>query len=243
MKIDPATLDRQFERARISWPFIDDVERRYNLPSRLLYAVGSRETNLTDEIGDGGHGRSVWQLDDRSHTIPDPFPVEMAADIAGQMLRGLLDHFSGHREPAVAAYNAGVGGVERALSRGQSPDAATTGGDYSADVLARMEYLQTRFPDTQPEEGDMPQPSDKVRALKNPNGAGFYELQADGGIITRDGATFPQGMPAYWVLRTDGSIYHFPYTPPGGAEPVMNYVGLPDDAKKGIGWISDFGWD
>lgn len=145
MNITVAELGRQFERARISWPFIEAFEQSYLLPEYLLFAVGSRETNLTDEIGDGGHGRGVWQLDDRSHQIPDPFPVVLQAELAAQMLRGLLDHFSGHREPAIAAYNAGVGGVEHAINRGLPADSATTGGDYAADVLARMDFLQRAY--------------------------------------------------------------------------------------------------
>jgi hypothetical protein len=32
----------------------------------LLLAVSSRETNVVNEVGDDGHGRGAWQIDDRT---------------------------------------------------------------------------------------------------------------------------------------------------------------------------------
>lgn len=221
VNITVAELGRQFERARISWPFIEAFEQSYGLPPFLLYAVGSRETNLTDEVGDGGHGRGVWQLDDRSHTIPDPFPVALQAQNAAQMLRGLLDHFSGHREAAVAAYNAGVGGVERALGRGQPADTATTGGDYSADVLARMEFLQRSYaphPTPQPEppkDDDMPH----TITLTDPVTQGTWTCRlSDGAVYPDAGAPFLGGYNGHpeW----------------GPKEPVTDFALWKDDDGK-----------
>jgi hypothetical protein len=56
-------------RAKVSWPLITAVNDSHGLPRCLLYAVGSKETNLRNVVGDGGHGHSVFQLDDRWHQV------------------------------------------------------------------------------------------------------------------------------------------------------------------------------
>jgi hypothetical protein len=45
-------------------------------------------------------------------------------------------------QAGIAAYNAGVGGVLKALKRGLDVDAGTTGKNYSADVLNRAGWFQ-----------------------------------------------------------------------------------------------------
>lgn len=140
MNISPADLLAQAQRALTAWPFIVDTERKYGLAPFTLFAVGSRETNLTDEVGDGGHGHSVWQLDDRSHVIPNPFPVTQAADIAGSMVVGLIAYFHGNEDLAFDAYNEGVSGAAR------WGDAGTTGHDYGPDVIGRRAWLQAHVP-------------------------------------------------------------------------------------------------
>lgn len=144
MRISPADLLNEYRRSVASWPFIADVEATYRLPRCLLVAVGSRETNMTNEVGDGGHGYGVWQYDDRSHTIPAGFDadVHQQATVAASMLRGLIDYFAGNVKAACCAYNAGAAAVRSALSAGRDPDSVTTGRDYGSDVLARMAYLQ-----------------------------------------------------------------------------------------------------
>ncbi len=52
MNITTDQLIEQHERARETWPFIDTVEKEHGLPALLLYAVGSRETNLRNIKGD-----------------------------------------------------------------------------------------------------------------------------------------------------------------------------------------------
>src|SRR5271166_6321874 len=81
----------------------------------LLFAVGSRETNLTNEVGDFGHGHGVWQLDDRSHTPPGGFAnfdadVPLQCTTAAVMLHGLLTATGGQVEEAAAIYNSGQPG-------------------------------------------------------------------------------------------------------------------------------------
>jgi hypothetical protein len=144
-------LNAEVERALATWPFIPTVERDHHLPVGLLLAVGSRETNLTNEVGDGGHGHGVWQLDNRSHVIPDGFDADVKAQAttAATMLEGLIAEF-GDLAPALAAYNAGAGDVSDRIALGRSVDAGTAGGDYSADVLDRLRALGTKVPTTVP---------------------------------------------------------------------------------------------
>lgn len=146
MQISSSDLISEYSRAAKAWPWLYSVEREYGLASMTLFAVGSRETNLTNEIGDGGHGNGVWQLDDRSHTIPAGFnnDVKRQADTAAHMLRTLLDNFHGRYDCAFAAYNAGAGTVKYNLSRGINVDTGTAGGNYSSDVISRLHYLQAQ---------------------------------------------------------------------------------------------------
>lgn len=144
MNISPESLQSEFNRAAKNWPWLFSVERKYGLASMTLFAVGSRETNLTNEVGDGGHGHGVWQLDNRSHTIPSGFDSDVArqADVAASMLHSLLATFSGRYDCAFAAYNAGAGTVQYNLSHGLSVDSGTANGNYSADTIGRLHYLQ-----------------------------------------------------------------------------------------------------
>ncbi len=131
MDISPADLTAQYQQAKGQWPFITTINNAYGLPPALLYAIGSRETNLTNELGDGGHGHGVFQLDDRSHTIPPGYDgdVQAQATTAAQMMKDGFGQF-GNWTKACNYYNSG------------SPDTgATTGADYGPDVMERQAYL------------------------------------------------------------------------------------------------------
>lgn len=169
MRISPNDLIAQFERARKAYPVIRATEQKYNLPPYFLFAVGSRETNLTNEHGDNGHGHGMFQLDDRSHTIPHGFDSDVAAqaEYAGRMLRGLLDHYRekgyGKRyQAAAAAYNSGTGNVDWAIDHSHDPSSVTTHYDYGLDVVERMRYLQDRYP-VEPS----PHPSEGYYVVRN----------------------------------------------------------------------------
>lgn len=135
MRITGSDLQKEYQRASHDWPFITDIEHTYGLPPFLLYAVGSRETNLTNEIGDGGHGHGVFQLDDRYHTIHTGFDTSVfsQATVAAGMLATL---HSAHQDWASVCniYNSGSPNVLN-----------TTGQDYGPDVIERMTYLQSMF--------------------------------------------------------------------------------------------------
>jgi hypothetical protein len=147
MRISTTALRGQFDRAVVDWPWIRDVEDAAGLPPYLLFALGSRETNLRDVTGDSGHGRGIWQRDDRSFTIPDPYPAHQQGIDAAALL---MSHFRSFVSlypaapswnAAICAYNAGRTGVRRKLDLGLSAESATTHGDYGPDVIQRWAYI------------------------------------------------------------------------------------------------------
>jgi hypothetical protein len=123
VNISGQTLLADYRRAKETWPFIEDAEQAHDLPALLLYAVGSRETNLKNIKGDFSrrphesskrfHGFGVWQRDSDAFGVDESYlrDVRKQAEDA----------------PALAA--------------GLSVDQHTTGRDYSADVLARHAFL------------------------------------------------------------------------------------------------------
>lgn len=147
MRISTQDLQTQFARALSDWAFIGEINDRYGFPPALLYAVASRETNMRNVVGDGGHGHGVFQLDDRYHNIPAGFDADVRAqaDIAASML-GVLWARYGDWVKACNAYNSG------------SPvTSVTAGGDYGPDVMARQQFLSTLNPGDdmlQPDERD-----------------------------------------------------------------------------------------
>ena len=134
------------------------AESRHGLPRSLLLAVASRETNCRDVVGDFGHGRGVFQIDDRFHhdwlaengaagpgrTPPLGVAAELAAALLVEALAVAKRHeLTGDKATkfAASAYNAGLGGALAGLRRGDS-DLDTTGRDYGADVVARMQTFR-----------------------------------------------------------------------------------------------------
>src|ERR1700735_1375230 len=95
-------------------PEIAAAAPRHNLDARLLAAVAAQETggpgsnSGRNVVGDGGHGRGLFQVDDRWH----PFASTKAAmdpaqnaDYAAGMLSGLLKRYGGHVHAALCAHN------------------------------------------------------------------------------------------------------------------------------------------
>jgi len=128
---------------------ISAAARANGLDPRLLAAVAAQETGGPGQdsgasiVGDGGHGRGLFQIDDRYH----PFARTAAAmdpgsnaQYAGKFLSGLIQQFGGNLRAALSAYNAG------------SPDAAgtvTTWSDgshlgYADSVMRHLARLESR---------------------------------------------------------------------------------------------------
>jgi hypothetical protein len=133
-----------------------------DVPPEMFVAIGSRETNLINELGDfqGGehHGVGITQGDIQHPEIrkwrddgtwqKDPqvvqnFTAGILADYWNQIdtaYPDLTDEQS--LLMAASSYNAGVHGSIRGYLEGDC-DRHTTGHDYGHDVVARMNYFAT----------------------------------------------------------------------------------------------------
>jgi LysM repeat protein len=170
MNISGSDLLTQVETARRQWAYISTVESTFKLPSWLLYAVGSRETNLRNIRGDGGHGRGVWQRDDRSWQIPADYDSDVhqqCVDAASLLADNI--HVLGDVASGVAAYNCGRGGVYRARYAHVGVDTYTTGHDYSGDVLARRLFLVNHYAPKPPPSKPLPPltPTGRIYVVKS----------------------------------------------------------------------------
>src|SRR5271166_2542180 len=97
-------------------PEIATAARRHGLDPDLLAAVAAQETGGPGSnagrnvVGDGGHGRGLFQIDDRWHAFastPAAMDPGKNADYAAGMLSGLLKQYGGNVHEALSAYNSG----------------------------------------------------------------------------------------------------------------------------------------
>jgi hypothetical protein len=97
-------------------PQIAAAAARHHLDPRLLAAVAAQETggpgadSGRNVVGDGGHGRGVFQIDDRWHAFArSPAAMDPArnADYAAGLLEANLGRYGGDVRAALSAYNAG----------------------------------------------------------------------------------------------------------------------------------------
>jgi hypothetical protein len=145
---------------------------RHHLEPRLLAAVAAQETGGPGSdsgrniVGDGGHGRGVFQIDDRWHAFArSPAAMDPArnADYAAGMLESNLHRYGGDVRSALSAYNAG------------SPTAAGTRTDWGdgkplsyADSVLRHYARLGGDPGgggTAPGSGPAPDPRDSAAAV------------------------------------------------------------------------------
>lgn len=122
-------------------PDIAAAARRNGLDPCLLAAVAAQETGGPgtnagrNVVGDGGHGKGLFQIDDRWHAFAkSPAAMEPAAnaDYAAGMLRGLLDRY-GNVHEALSAYNAG------------SPDAEGSETDWGGQQLGYADSVMRHY--------------------------------------------------------------------------------------------------
>lgn len=126
------------------------------------WAPGYAPQGKADGWGDHGQGFGLLQVDRRYHldfiasaTRADP---EMQARMACRILHDAREWFRHSTTVApedverctIAAYNAGAGSVHHWYITDGDPDRATTGGDYSRDVLSRVAGLRALRPDLFP---------------------------------------------------------------------------------------------
>jgi hypothetical protein len=97
-------------------PQIESAARAHGLEPKLLAAVAAQETggpgasSGANVVGDHGHGRGLFQIDDRWHAFagtPAAMDPAKNADYAAGMLSGLLSEYHGNVKEALSAYNAG----------------------------------------------------------------------------------------------------------------------------------------
>ncbi|MFN2450092.1 MAG: transglycosylase SLT domain-containing protein [Candidatus Baltobacteraceae bacterium] len=109
-------------------PQITAAARAHGLDPRLLAAVAAQETggpgrdSGRNTVGDGGHGRGLFQIDDRFHDFARSAaamnPTDNAEYAAG-MLSGLLRRYGGNVHEALSAYNAGDPHASGSVTRWQ----------------------------------------------------------------------------------------------------------------------------
>lgn len=146
-----AQLQAQLRAAKANGLFaiLAAAAKSHKLFVPYVLAVASRETNLQNILGDGGHGVGVMQVDDQ-HQVAAAAKAdgswqthpERLVDVGVSMMASNLawaqktfPKYSGTKI-AAAAYNAGQVGATRGVNGG-NVDLVTTGGDYGADVVAR----------------------------------------------------------------------------------------------------------
>lgn len=147
-------------------PIIEAEAAAAGLPGSLVAAIISRETDAREKyclppqeggaLGDGGFGHGPMQIDKRS------FPewcakwskgqlslregVKQGCAVLKQKMRSVAVLIPEMPEElrlraAIAAYNCGEGNVRRVFRAGHDIDSRTAHKTYSADVLARAEFL------------------------------------------------------------------------------------------------------
>jgi LysM repeat protein len=122
-------------------PLVRPAAAHFSVRASIILGVIEVETNGHNVIGDGGHGHGLMQIDDRSFgdwLARNANGLDPASNImfGAGLLRQNIDFFNGNLRAGIAAFNAGPGGVQRALAETGDPDARTTGGNYSRRVLA-----------------------------------------------------------------------------------------------------------
>ncbi len=136
----------------------------YGVSVAFVLAVASRETNMTHEIGDGGHGVGILQLDTQ-HALAANLEASGAWDTESgkrQLIGACVQMLAANqawaesacpkivskygkdaaRKLAAAAYNAGRGNALAGIRDASDSDLYTTGHDYGADVVERMHVLE-----------------------------------------------------------------------------------------------------
>lgn len=148
MTIDP-TASRLAAKGAAFAPEIAGAARRYGLDPNLLAAVAAQETGGPDSnsghnvVGDGGHGRGLFQIDDRWHpfaSTPAAMDPGKNADYAANMLAGLLKRYQGNLHEALSAYNSGS--PDAVGSRTRWADGSDLG--YADSVMRHYDRLSAR---------------------------------------------------------------------------------------------------
>lgn len=96
--------------------YLSGVERRFGLPSGVLYSLAQAESNFNPTARSSAGALGMFQLmpaTARSVGVRDPFNWQQSAVGAGRYLQQQLRSFGGNLSYALAAYNAGPGAVRK----------------------------------------------------------------------------------------------------------------------------------
>jgi Transglycosylase SLT domain len=149
--LKPGGLPSQYARLL---PLVRRAAARHHVSPALLLAIIDRETGDPHRVGFGGRDPAVTNGNDfglmqinraahpgffAHHDWRDPAAnIDYGAGVIATDLR----RYDGNMTRAAAAYNAGPGNVDRALTAGRSADSVTAGGDYGSDVARRYEHFE-----------------------------------------------------------------------------------------------------
>jgi hypothetical protein len=145
-------------------PQITAAATRHHLEPRLLAAVAAQETggpganSGRNIVGDGGHGRGLFQIDDRWHAFArSPAAMDPAknADYAAGMLAGNLERYGGNVRAALSAYNTG------------SPTATGTRTDWGDGPIGYADSVLRHYARLGGEAGGAAPPADARDATEN----------------------------------------------------------------------------
>jgi len=146
------TGELTYAKASGFMPAFDSAATATGIDRNLLLAIASRESSMglsldSRGLGDNGHGNGLMQVDDRYHggytATVSPFDHRANVLKGAQILQAEINRYGGNLNYALPAYNTGSGNVNKALGRGLSPDAYTTGNDYGRDVLDRYQIIKS----------------------------------------------------------------------------------------------------
>jgi hypothetical protein len=149
---------------------IASAASRHGVDPKLLAAVAAQETGGPGTnaghniVGDGGHGRGLFQIDDRFHAFArssaamDP---AQNADYAAAMISGLLQSYGGDVHKALSAYNAGGPNATGTIT--QWMDGQRLG--YADSVLRHCSLLGEPVPPGSSAPASSPSPSDELQQL------------------------------------------------------------------------------
>lgn len=192
MNVDP-TASRLASEGVAYAPQIAAAAKRHNLDPTLLAAIAAQETGGPGSnagrnvVGDGGHGRGIFQIDDRWHDFArtgaamDP---QSNADYAAGMLSGLLSRYGGDVHAALSAYNSGspsATGTETTWADGRRLG-------YADSVLAHYARLSDTAPGSTGSEPALPGESSATAAGTSADATGASLLAQLSSLLSSLGA-------------------------------------------------------
>ena len=117
------------------------LEGKYGLPSGIMAAQRKIESGGNDRAISPAGAKGAFQFMDSTaaqYGVKDPFNLEQAALGNAKMMHDLLGHFHDNVKNALAAYNWGVGNVDKYLKSNTSSNGTV---DYSKMPAETQKYI------------------------------------------------------------------------------------------------------